>query len=297
MIEFLDLHKVRVFYTVAKLGSFTRAAQQLHMTQPTVSQHVKELEEAFGVTLFERSTRSLYLTDAGKVLYDYAEKLLALANEAVNAVHEAAGKTSQTLKLGVGHTLATYLLPDALSRYRAQYPGYQVRLSVGNTAELLQRLAGTEIDLALVGSPAEHPDILTEPFMRDRLVVIVSVQDEWAGREWVTLDLLRERVLLTREPGSALYSTVVMLLGEAALTGESVILLGETEAIKRSVELGLGVALIQAIAIEREVAAGTLQALELREGDDSRTYLIAQRKRGTLSDAAMAFVRLLKSTG
>jgi LysR family transcriptional regulator, low CO2-responsive transcriptional regulator len=292
-----DLHKVRVFYMVARLKSFTRAAQQLHMTQPTVSQHVKELEEALSVLLFERSTRSLHLTDAGQTLYEYAERLLLLANEAVNAVQVAAGRASQTLKLGVGQMLSTYLLPDALSRYRAGYPGYQVRLSVGNTTELLQMLAATEIDLALVGSPAEHPDIVVEPFMRDRLMVIVSIHDEWAGRASVSLDMLRERVLLTREPGSALYSTVSMLLGEDVLMGESVILLGETEAIKRSVELGLGVALIQGIAIEREVAAGTLKALRLSDGDDSRTYLIARRKRGTLSDAAVGFIGVVKEKG
>ncbi|MBZ0287109.1 MAG: LysR family transcriptional regulator, partial [Anaerolineae bacterium] len=113
-MNLLDLHKVQVFYTVARAGGFTRAAQQLHMTQPTVSQHVKELEEVLSVTLFERSTRSLRLTDAGQTLYEYAEKLLLLANDAVNAVQFAAGRAAQTLKLGVGHTLATYLLPELL---------------------------------------------------------------------------------------------------------------------------------------------------------------------------------------
>lgn len=265
------------------------------MTQPTVSQHVKELEESLHVLLFERSTRRLRLTEAGTTLYQYADKLLALASETVSAVQVTAGQTAQTLKLGVGHTLATYLLPDALSRYRARYSGYRVRLSVGNTAELLARLVEAEIDLALVGSPAEHPDIVTEPFMRDRLVVIVGVQDAWASRAFVTPGMIKERVLLTREPGSALYTTVARLLGAETLTSESTILLGETEAIKRSVELGLGVALIQRIAIEREVAAGTLKALELREGDDSRTYLIARRKTGTLNTAALEFITLLKN--
>lgn len=291
----LDLHKVGVFFTVARVGSFTRAAQHLHMTQPTVSQHVKELEESLNVMLFERSTRSLHLTDAGKTLYEYAEKLLALANDAINAVQITAGRAAQTLKLGVGHTLATYLLPDALSRYRSRYPRNLVRLSVGNTAELLAMLVDAEIDLALVGSPAEHPDLITEPFMRDRLVVIVGIEDAWSDRAFVTPEMLKGRVLLTREPGSALYSTVAGLLGDETLIGESVILLGETEAIKRSVELGLGVALIQGIAIEREVTAGTLKALELREGDDSRTYLIARRRRGILNEAAMEFIGLLNT--
>lgn len=290
-----DLHKIRIFHVVARMSSFTRAAEHLHMTQPTVSQQIALLEQTLNVKLFERDTRNLRLTAAGQVLFEYAEKLLALGEETVNAVQVAAGHADQTLKLGVGHLLATYLLPDVLSHYRRQYPANRVRLSVGNTSELLSGLATAEIDLALVGSPAEHPDIVTEPFMRDRLVVIVAMNDEWADREFIRLDDLRERVFLTREPGSALYRTVAQLMGEDALGGESVILLGETEAIKRSVELGLGVALIQHVAILREVEMEILKAIPLREADDSRTYLVAQRKRSTLTDAATQFIALLKN--
>jgi LysR family transcriptional regulator, low CO2-responsive transcriptional regulator len=290
-----DLHKIHIFHIVARMNSFTRAAEHLHMTQPTVSQQIALLEQMLSVKLFDRDTRSLRLTPAGKVLFEYAEKLLALADETVDAVQTAAGRADQTLKLGVGHTLATYLLPDVLSHYRRQHPAYRIRLSVGNTSELLDALAAAEIDLALVGSPAEHPDIVTEPFMRDRLVVIMATNDEWADREFATLDDLRERVFLTREPGSALYRTVARLMGEDTLSGESVILLGETEAIKRSVELGLGVALIQHVAILREVEMEILKAIPLREADDSRTYLIAQRKRSTLTDAATQFVQLLRN--
>src|SRR5206468_3841866 len=127
------------------------------------------LEQILGASLIERNTRSLRLTQAGQTLFDYAEKLLPLVDEAVNAVHVAAGLAEQTLKLGVGNTLAAYLLPAVLSEYRAQHPGYHVRLTVGNTAELLEKLAGGEIDIAVVGSPAEHSDIMAEPFMRDKL--------------------------------------------------------------------------------------------------------------------------------
>jgi LysR family transcriptional regulator, low CO2-responsive transcriptional regulator len=289
-----DLHKIHIFWTVARLGSFTRAAEHLHLAQPTVSQQVAALELELGAALLERHTRGLRLTDAGQTLYAYAEKLLALANESVEAVRVTAGVAGQTLKLGVGNMLATYLLPGMLSRYRAAHPADRVRLNVGNTAELLAALAAGEIDLALVGSPADHPDVISEPFLRDRLFVIVGAGDAWAARASAALDELRERVLLTREPGSALYGTVARLLGEEALNSENVILLGETEAIKRSVELGLGVALIQGIAIQREVAAGTLRALALHGGDDSRTYLIAQRKRSTLNAAAGRFVKLLQ---
>jgi DNA-binding transcriptional LysR family regulator len=292
-----DLNKLRIFVTIARLTSFTRAAERLHLTQPTVSQQLTMLEKSVGALLIERDTRHLRLTRAGEVLLGYAERLLVLAVEAVDATRAAAGLADRTLRIGVGHTLATYLLPEALSRYRYLYANNVVRISVGNTAQLLALLASNAIDLALVGSPAEHPDLtdLTlEPFMHDKLVVIISPGDTWADRSEVEVTELLNRVLLTREPGSALHTTVERLLGHEFLASDQAIQLGETEGIKRSVEAGLGVALIQQIAVKREVAAGNLIALTLRGADDSRTYLVASRKRHSIPAAGQSFVTLLK---
>lgn len=289
----MDLHKLRIFAVIARTGNFTRTAELLHMAQPTVSQQLATLEAQLGVLLIERQTRQQRLTAAGEALLPYADRLLALANEATEAARGAAGIADRTLRLGVGHTLATYLLPDLLRRYREQFPQHQVRISVGNTAELLELVAAGGVELALVGSPAEHEGVTTTVFMRDRLVVIVAPADPWAARGAVELDELRERTLLTREPGSALHATVVKLLGPAALGGEGAIVLGETEAIKRCIEAGLGVALVQAIAVQREVAAGTLLALTLTGADDSRSYNVARAQRQALSSAAEALVGLL----
>jgi DNA-binding transcriptional LysR family regulator len=289
----MDLSKLRIFATVARLGNFTRAAELLYLTQPTVSQQIAALEAQLGAPLIERLPRRLRLTPAGDALLPYAEQILALADEAAEAARAAAGLADRTLRLGAGHALATYLLPDILSRYRARYPKRLVRISVGNTAELLDLVAVDTVELALVGSPAEHPRVLTTPFMHDRLVVIVAPGDGWAARTEVNIEELRERTLLTREPGSALHATVERLLGPATLAGDRVILLGETEAIKRSVEAGLGVALVQGIAVEREVAAGNLRALPLRGADDSRTYAYARRSGRELSAAAHDLVGLL----
>jgi LysR family transcriptional regulator, low CO2-responsive transcriptional regulator len=289
----MDLHKLRIFAIIARTGNFTRAAELLHMAQPTVSQQLAALEAQLGVTLIERHTRQQRLTVAGEALLPYAERLLALANEASEAARAAAGVADHTLRLGAGHTLATYLLPELLRRYREQYAQHNVRISVGNTAELLELVASGGVELALVGSPAEHAGVATTVFMRDRLVVIVAPGDPWAGRDRVGLEELRGRTLLTREAGSALHATVEKLLGTATLGGEGVIVLGETEAIKRCVEAGLGVALVQAIAVEREVAAGTLCALTLTGGDDARTYNVARARGRALSTAAAALVELL----
>jgi len=289
----MDISKLRIFTTVARIGNFTRAAELLYLTQPTVSQQLATLEAQIGAPLIERLPRRLKLTPAGEALLPYAEQILALADAGAEAARAAAGLADRTLRLGAGHTLATYLLPDLLSRYRARYPKRVVRISVGNTAELLELVASDAVELALVGSPADHPKLEVRPFMHDRLVVIVAPDDPWAARGSVALDQLRERVLLTREPGSALHASVERLLGSAMLGGDGVILLGETEAIKRSVEAGLGVALVQGIAVEREVAAGNLCALALSGADDARTYNYAQRSGHTLSAAAQALVELL----
>jgi DNA-binding transcriptional LysR family regulator len=136
--------------------------------------------------------------------------------------------------------------------------------------------------------------VTVTPFMHDRLVVIVAPDDPWAAQPAVELASLADRVLLTREPGSALHASVERLLGPAALAGSGAILLGETEAIKRSVEAGLGVALIQGIAVEREVAAGNLVALALRGGDDARTYAYARHAGRAISAAAEDLVKLLE---
>lgn len=289
----LDLHKLRIFAAIARLSSFTRAAEQLHMTQPTVSQQLAALETQIGAALIERDTRHLRLTPAGEALLPYAEQMIALAQAAYEATREAAGLADRTLRLGVGHTLAIYLLPELLSRYKALHPDHPVLISVGNTEQLLAQVAAGSAELALVGSPAAHPELRVTPFMRDRLVAIVAPGDAWSARDRVALTMLAERTLLTREPGSALHASVERLLGAAYLAGESVIQLGETEAIKRSVEAGLGVALIQRIAVEREVAAGHLCALEVDGGDVSRTYCYASRSAHPLSSAGKHLVALL----
>src|SRR5262245_18245426 len=211
----MDLSKLRIFVTIARLGNFTRAGETLHLTQPTVSQQLAALEAQVGTPLIERLPRRLRLTPAGEVLLPYAERMLALATEAAEAARAAAGLADRTLRLGAGHTLATYLLPDLLGRYRIRYPQRLVRISVGNTAELLELVAADVVELALIGSRAEHPDVAVRPFMDDRLVVILAPDDPWASRTEVVLQELRDRVLLTREPRSALHATVERLLGPA----------------------------------------------------------------------------------
>ena len=285
----MDLHKLRIFQTIARTGSFTRAAEQLFMTQPTVSQQLALLESELGSALIERRPRRQALTIAGQTLLPYAEQILKLVEEARTNTRAAAGLAERTLRLGVGHTLATYLLPDLLRRYRDSHPTYSVHISVGNSTELLDSIAASDIDVGLIGTPTEHPEINVTPFMDDRLVVIVAADDLWAERHSVALSELKLRTLLTREPGSALHAAVERLLGHQ----QNTIVLAETEAIKRCVEAGVGVALVQSIAVKRELAQGDLCALALQDADASRCYAYAMRHNWQVNAAVQALIALL----
>jgi len=294
-MELLDTAKLRTFVAIAREGSFTRAAGQLKLTQPTVSQQLAALEKSIGAALIVRQPRNLRLTEAGSALLPYAERILSLCEEAVQAVRETASESRRSLRLGVGHTLATYLLPNLLQQLRRRQPDIEVHIHAGNTADLLTAVADGQVELALVGSPASHPEVEITPFMEDELVVIVPADDPWAERQGVTLDDLRQRPLFTRESGSALHASVRRLLGAEHLSGPNVIRLEETEAIKRSVESGLGIALIQGIAIRRELAQRTLRTVPLQDAPTCRTYNIARRRNQPLSPAGEALIALLET--
>ncbi len=296
-MELLDTAKLRTFVAIAREGSFTRAAGQLKLTQPTVSQQLAALEKSVGAALIVRQPRHLRLTEAGTALLPYAERILSLCTEAVQAVREVAAEARRSLRLGVGHTLATYLLPSLLQQLRRRQPEVEVHLQTGNTTDLLAAVADGQVEVALVGSPASHPALEISPFMEDELVVIVPAGDPWAEREGVTLDDLRRRPLFTRESGSALHASVRQLLGAEHLSSPRVTQLEETEAIKRSVESGLGIALIQRIAIRREVAQHTLHTVPLLDASTRRTYNIARRRNQPLSPAGEALIALLRDGG
>ena len=290
----LDLPKLRIFMAVARAGSFTRAADELVLRQPTVSQQVQVLERALRVRLFDRLGRSVRLTPAGTALLGYAERLLSLAEEAESATREAAGLAARTLRLGAGNTLATYILPDMLARLRWEHPDIVVQITVGNTDQLLDAVVDTRVELALVGSPVADARLSIHPFMVDELVAIVPPDPPWLDHHALDLRELCEQTVFMREPGSALQATLETLLRERGIEPRHTVTLGNLEAIKRSVEAGLGVAIVPELAVRREAQAGMLRALSLRDVRDERTFNYVYRRDHALTAAARVFAELLE---
>ncbi|WP_026370483.1 LysR substrate-binding domain-containing protein [Kallotenue papyrolyticum] len=289
----LDLPKLRIFVAVARSGSFTRAAEELDLRQPTVSQQIQVLERGLRTPLFERLGRRVQLTPAGAALLPYAERILALAGEAEATTREAAGLAARTLRLGAGNTLATYVLPDLLARLRWEQPEVQVQVQVGNTEQLIAAVVDSRVELALVGAPLSHPLLAIHAFLRDDLVVIVPADDHWATRRAVSLGELRQRTLLLREEGSALQAAVCELLRDHGIAPERTITLGNLEAIKRCVEAALGISIVPELAVRREVRDGTLRALPLADVQVRRVFNYIHLRGRPLSPAARAFITLL----
>src|SRR5919202_3045301 len=194
--------RIRVFQSVAMNLSFSRAAQELSISQPGVTFHIKALEREYDTELFERVGKRLFLTDAGRTLTDYVQRLSLVENEARIALEELKGLQSGFLVVGASATIGIYLLPEVVGEFRNRHPGIKVSLRVGNKRHTVERLLRNELDFGLVAGPVDDPALVAEPYIDDELVVIVAPGHRFATEAIVYPGELRRETFLVREQGS-----------------------------------------------------------------------------------------------
>ena len=260
----MNLNQLRVFEAVARTGSFSRAAEGLSVTQPAVTLQIRQLERDCGVQLFERIRRRPRLTDAGRLLQDYARRIFALVEEAERHLAGARGLTSGTLRMVTGPTGATYAT-DLITAFHRRHPGIHVALSVDVSERIVQRVISLADDVGLVGAEQQHPALSRAPFCGDPLVVIVAPAHAWARRRTVSVRELADVPLITREAVSTTRRFIEARLGAATRRLRVSMELGSNEAIKRAVELGAGIGIVSRAVVRTELDAGTLRALTIRE--------------------------------
>ena len=253
----LGFAQLRAFEAVTRTGSFTKAAERLHVTIPAVSLQVRQLEREHGVRLFDRIGRRVRLTPAGEALRQYAERAL-----------QGTGDFNGTrLRLAATPTAAGYYLAPFWKRLRRRYPGLQLEVSVHNTRTVRQRLLALEDDLGMLGGATEDGTLIVRPFARDTMMAIVSREHPWAKRKAVTLKALGREPLILREPGSAGRETVERALRSAGIEPRAVMEMTSTEAIKQAVEANGGVGILARAVVQRDVRGGHPRALPVRGGD------------------------------
>ncbi len=286
--------QLTAFAAVAEAGSFTRGAERLMVSQPAVSLHVAQLEASLKTPLFDRLPRGVRLTAAGEILLRYARRLSALEHEAEAAVAELLGLTRGRLVLGASLTIGSYLLPAVLGRFRRLHPAIEVDLQIANTQHIEQMLADGQIDLALTeGLPPDTP-LPAETFANDRLLPIAPPGHPILRTRPLTAAVLAKQDLILREIGSGTREVVENAFARHRLTLKPMMSLGSTEAIKRAVQAGVGLAVVSELAIDQELAGGALAVIPVTDLSIVRPLTLRRPPGRTDSPAAVEFVRLLR---
>jgi DNA-binding transcriptional LysR family regulator len=289
----MTLRQLEVFLAVARARSFRRAAEVLHLSQPALSQHVGELEGALGARLFDRLGRAVHLTEAGGILENHAVRLFATLADARHAIADLQGLERGTLAIGASTTPGIYVLPAVLGAFRQRYPAIEVTLQLGNSAQVEALVRAGEIDLGVVGDGGTSPaEASVAARVEDELVLVVGPTHAWARRREIRPDELADQPLLRREPGSATRQVTERALAGAGVAHRPGMVLPHTEAIKRGVLAGLGVAFVSVLAIQGEQATGRLRPLRVRGLRIVRHFHLIHHARRRPSTAARAFMDL-----
>jgi DNA-binding transcriptional LysR family regulator len=290
----LTLHQLRTFRAVAEQLSFSAAALELSISQPSVSYQVKELEAALGVSLLDRLGKRVRLTEAGTVLYDYARRTLALLDEAAMAMEQLRGIERGTLRVGASTTVGIYLIPLALGAYKKRHPNLAVSLEIGSREALQERLKQGVLDLAVLSPPDVDADLACTPFMEDELVMVVPAGHPLAGGRSLTLGDFAGESFLMREEGSGTRLAVETAAARAGVTLRVGMELGSNGAIKHAVEAGLGVAVLSIHAVELERKGGGLVVVDIEGFPILRPWSIVYLRRRHLPAAVEQFIQLLR---
>jgi DNA-binding transcriptional LysR family regulator len=290
----VTLVQLETFVRVAALGNFTRAAEELHMTQPGVTQQVRALERHFGVRLVDVVGRRPVLTDAGRFLADRAASLLRTMAALERELGEFAQARAGELHLGASLTIGAYVLPGLLARFAGRHPTVAVHVVLANTTTVAQQVRGGTLGLALVEGPLEGDDLLIAPFREDRLVLVAPPGHALATSSPADPQALHGAPFVWREPGSGTRALAERALHAAGVTPRTVVELPSGEGIARAVEAGLGLAILSRLVVERAVREGRLVAMDIAGVDLRRTFRLVRLRGRTLSPAARAFATVVQ---
>jgi len=288
--------RLQVFHTVARLLSFTKAAESLHMTQPAVTFQVRQLEEYFNTRLFDRTHNRISLTEAGERVYEYAAQIFDLYAKMENAVRDMTGEISGVLIIGASTTIAEYMLPSLLGDFKKKYPDVNVHLRVSNSEGIVSMVENNDIDLGVVEAPVLNKNLVVENCRNDRLVAIVPPQHELSGRTSIRLKDLLSQAFIAREEGSGTREVIEEYLAGAGIRPTELTIameLGSPEAVKGAVEAGMGVSIVSEVTIHKELRLGSLVALEL-DPPMTRPFSFVHQKqkfRQRAMDELLAFAR------
>ena len=291
----MDFGQLEAFVQVAAHRSFSRAAEELQLTQPSITARIKALERELGDEVFERSSRGVRLTNAGIIFLPHAERMLQMLREAKGSVEEIRSVQAGTLRLGSALTVSTYVLPRILRTFYSHYPGVEVIVYTGRSEEMLNLVLTDEVHVGLVRSLI-HPDVETIDLYEDDVILVTNPDHPFAANHQAMIEEVARQSVILADRGSSYYGLINNFFRQAGVVPNVVMELDSMEATKRMVEEGLGIALLPRVCLERELNLGLLAEVTITNAPAiSRQIALIYRKSRKQARTVHAFLEVLQS--
>jgi DNA-binding transcriptional LysR family regulator len=288
----LTLRQLQCFSAVAKNLSYTRAAEELHLTQPAVSMQIRQLEGQAGLALTEQLGKQVYLTEAGEEVYRYARSILQQVDEMDDVLDKLKGFAGGRLRIAAISS-ANYFAPKLLGTFHERFPDVSVSMDVTNQTAVVKQVIDNEVDMAIMGQPPDHAHLEAIAFMDNPLIIVAAPGHRLASRKRIALKELEKEVFLTREPGSGTRGAMERFFRQQKLKLTTGMEMGSLSGIKQGVQAGLGLGLLPRGAVEVELMLGRLVELKIRGLPIPRHWYVVMQKGKRLSVAAEEFRLLL----
>jgi len=291
----MELHYMKVFKTVAELRSFTKASEQLHISQPALSIQIKKLETELNLKLFNKIHNKISLTQNGEILYEYAQKIFALIDEAENKLLNEREFISGVLNIGGSNTPGTYILPEIIGEFKNKYPYVNINLQISNTSEIWHFVNNGTLDFAINGgNMIFNENICTQKLLDDELVIVASPKNKFCGKTYLDTEDIKELSFIVHQTDSQLYTYYTHFVEELGIPKKTSMSLGFIDAIKRAVYANLGVSLMPKAAVALELKIGQLKQLKIKDKKWFYPYSLIYNKNKFLSVAADKFIDMIK---
>ncbi len=293
----MDLWQLHIFCKVVELKSFSKAGETIHLSQPTVSSHIKDLEDHLGCRLIDRMSKEALPTKAGELLYRYAKRLLALRNETETAMAEFKGKIKGTLVIGGSTIPGGYLLPQIVGAFTQQFPDIFISLVIGDTQKIINDTLEGMIEFGVVGARSGSKKISQEKLLDDEMLVIVPKHHPWSDKKSISVKMLLDEAFIIRESGSGTLKSIAASLSSVGHSIDDlkvVAEMGSTESVRQAIKHGAGISILSTLAVAEEVKAGALSALAVDGLNLTRRFYLTWHKSRSLSPLSEAFIGFLK---
>ncbi|WP_173197966.1 LysR family transcriptional regulator [Geobacter sp. SVR] len=289
----MNLNLLKIFHTVAERLNFTRAAEELHLTQPGISKHIATLEEHYGVRLFDRLGRRVMLTQAGDILHTATTSIFAQLEQSRSRIDDLKGLTGGKLDIGASVTIAAYIIPGMLTTFRKKAPAVEITVETAFSRHIAERVLDNTLEMGFVGHYTSDPRLEIRSFMKDPMVLVVSPRHPWAQRKSpVRLTELAGQTFLLSKQGSGTWRLVSKHFENAGIVLKHIMELGTTEGVKQGVAADLGISIVSRHVLGAEFSGGMLREIPLAGEGLERELFLVYRKDRYLSQAARAFLEL-----